>query len=72
MSIMACGRRDISDSVWEKPIPVCPDVKETGAAELATTGVLSMRSLSYARGCSVAGSAPPPGVWSDTRRCFTR
>ena len=60
MSIMACGRRDISDSVWEKPIPVCPDVKETGAAELATTGVLSMRSLSYARGCSVAGSAPPP------------
>ncbi len=57
----------------KNPSPVCPAVKEAGAAELATTGALSMR-FSGLCARALRGETRPPdfGGWSDTRRRFTR
>mgnify|MGYP000874653552 FL=1 len=57
----------------KNPSPVCPAVKEAGAAELATTGALSMRSSGLCARALRGETRPPDfGGWSDTRRRFTR
>ena len=71
MSIMARGRRDISDSVWEKPDPRLPG-REGSRGGGARDNRRFVNVVGLCAGAPWRDPPPAPGGWSDTRRRFIR